>query len=57
MAEKRQIEVEIKDNTQSLKSQYREALAELQKVTEQYGATSEEAVKARWRSIKDSGGP
>jgi hypothetical protein len=46
MAEKRQIEVEIKDNTQSLKSQYREALAELQKVTEQYGATSEEAVKA-----------
>lgn len=46
MAEKRQIEVEIKDNTQSLKAQYREALQELQKVTEQYGATSEEAVKA-----------
>jgi hypothetical protein len=46
MAEKRQIEVEIKDNVKSLKSQYREALAELQKVTEQYGATSEEAVKA-----------
>jgi hypothetical protein len=46
MAEKRTIEVEIQDNVKSLKSQYREALAELQKVTEQYGATSEEAVKA-----------
>jgi hypothetical protein len=46
MAEKRTIEVEIQDNVKSLKSQYREAVAELQKITEQYGATSDEAVKA-----------
>lgn len=46
MAEKRTIELEIQDNSKSLKAQYREAVAELQKVSEQYGETSEQAVKA-----------
>lgn len=46
MAEKRTIELEIQDNSKSLKSQYREAVAELQKVSAQYGETSKEAVKA-----------
>jgi hypothetical protein len=46
MAEKRTIELEIQDNSKSLKAQYREAVAELQKVSTQYGETSKEAVKA-----------
>ena len=46
MAEKRTVELEIKDNSKSLKSQYREAVAELQKMSAQYGETSKEAVKA-----------
>ena len=46
MAEKRTIELEIQDNSKSLKAQYREAVAELQKVSAQYGETSKEAVKA-----------
>lgn len=46
MAEKRTIELEIQDNSKSLKSQYKAAVAELQKVTAQYGETSKEAVKA-----------
>jgi hypothetical protein len=46
MAEKRTVELEIKDNSKSLKSQYREAVQELQKVSAQYGETSKEAVKA-----------
>ena len=46
MAEKRTVELEIKDNSKSLKSQYKEAIAELQKVSQQYGETSKEAVKA-----------
>jgi hypothetical protein len=46
MAEKRTIELEIKDNSKSLKAQYKEAVAELQKVSAQYGETSKEAVKA-----------
>jgi hypothetical protein len=46
MAEKRTIELEIQDNSKSLKSQYKEAVAELQKVSQQYGETSKEAVKA-----------
>ena len=46
MAEKRTIELEIQDNSKSLKAQYREAVAELQKVSEQYGETSEQAIKA-----------
>jgi hypothetical protein len=46
MAEKRVIELEIQDNSKSLKSQYKEAVQELQKVSAQYGETSQQAVKA-----------
>lgn len=46
MAEKRTIELEIQDNSKSLKSQYKEAVAELQKMSAQYGETSAQAVKA-----------
>ncbi len=46
MAEKRTIELEIQDNSQTLKQQYKEAVQELQKVSAQYGETSEQAVKA-----------
>ena len=46
MAEKRTIELEIQDNSKSLKAQYKEAVAELQKMSAQYGETSKEAVKA-----------
>ena len=46
MAEKRTIELEIQDNSKSLKQQYKEAVQELQKVSAAYGETSEQAVKA-----------
>lgn len=46
MAEKRTVELEIKDNSKSLKSQYKEAVAELQKVSAQYGETSKQAINA-----------
>lgn len=46
MAEKRTIELEIQDNSKSLKAQYKEAVAELQRVSQMYGETSAEAVKA-----------
>ena len=46
MAEKRVIELEIQDNSKSLKSQYKEAVAELQKISAQYGETSAQAIKA-----------
>lgn len=46
MAEKRTIELEIQDNSKSLKAQYREAVQELQKLSATYGETSEQAVKA-----------
>ena len=46
MAEKRTIELEIQDNSKSLKAQYKEAVAELQKMSAQYGETSEQAIKA-----------
>ena len=46
MAEKRVIELEIQDNSKSLKSQYKEAVQELQKVSAQYGETSQQAIKA-----------
>ncbi len=46
MAEKRTIELEVQDNSKSLKAQYREAVQELQKVSQAYGETSEQAVKA-----------
>jgi hypothetical protein len=46
MAEKRTIELEIQDNSKTLKQQYREAVQELQKLSQQYGETSDQAVKA-----------
>lgn len=46
MAEKRTIELEIQDNSKSLKQQYRDAVQELQKVSAAYGETSAQAVKA-----------
>jgi hypothetical protein len=46
MAEKRTIELEIQDNSKSLKAQYKEAVQELQRVSAAYGETSAEAVKA-----------
>lgn len=46
MAEKRTIELEIQDNSKTLKQQYKEAVQELQKVSAAYGETSEQAVKA-----------
>ena len=46
MAEKRTIELEIQDNTKSLKAQYKEAVKELQKVSAAYGETSAEAIQA-----------
>jgi hypothetical protein len=46
MAEKRTIELEIQDNSKSLKQQYREAVQELQKVAAAYGETSTQAAEA-----------
>ena len=52
MAEKRTIELEIQDNSKSLKAQYREALVELQKISEQYGKTSKEAAIAAQKAAE-----
>jgi hypothetical protein len=46
MAEKRTIELEIQDNSKTLKQQYKDAVKELQNVAAAYGETSTEAVKA-----------
>jgi hypothetical protein len=46
MAEKRTIELEIQDNSKTLKQQYKEAVAELQKMVSAYGDMSEQAVDA-----------
>jgi hypothetical protein len=46
MAEKRTIELEIQDNSKSLKAQYKEAVVELQRVAAAYGETSTQAVNA-----------
>ena len=46
MAEKKVIELEVKTNAQSLKSQLKEAQQEVQKLSEKYGETSREAVNA-----------
>ena len=55
MAEKRTIELEIKDNSPTLKQQYKEAVIELQKMASAYGETSKEAVEAAKKaaSLKD----
>lgn len=46
MAEKVEIDVEIKDNVKSLKAQYKEAVAEVQKLAGVYGETSKEVANA-----------
>lgn len=52
MAEKRTIELEIQDNSKTLKQQYKEAVQELQKVSAAYGETSAEAVKAAQKAAE-----
>lgn len=46
MAEKRTIELEVQDNSKSLKAQYRDAVKELQNIAAAYGETSDQAIKA-----------
>jgi hypothetical protein len=52
MAEKRTIELEIQDNSKSLKAQYKEAVQELQNMVVAYGEMSEEAVNAAKRAAE-----
>lgn len=52
MAEKRTIELEIKDNTKSLKAQLKEAQAEVAALADKYGATSQQAVNAAKRAAE-----
>jgi hypothetical protein len=52
MAEKRTIELEIKDNSKSLKAQLREAQQEVAALADKYGATSEQAVNAAKRAAE-----
>lgn len=47
MAEKRTIELEIQDNTKTLKQQYKEAVIELQNMAAAYGETSTEASRGK----------
>jgi hypothetical protein len=56
MAEKRVIELDIQTNNKSLKAQLREAQAEVQKLAEKFGATSDEAVRAAKKAaeLKDA---
>jgi len=52
MAEKRTIELEIQDNSKTLKQQYKEAVVELQKMAAAYGEMSDEAVAAAKRAAE-----
>lgn len=52
MAEKKVIEIEIQDNTKSLKAQYREAVQEVQKLVQAYGETSQEVAEAAKRAAE-----
>lgn len=56
MAEKRVIELEIETNAKSLKAQLREAQADVQQLSEKFGATSQEAIQAAKRAaeLKDA---
>ena len=47
MAEKRTIELEIQDNSKSLKAQYREAVQELQKLSATYGEAARAAAELK----------
>jgi uncharacterized protein involved in exopolysaccharide biosynthesis len=44
MAEKKVIELEVKTNAQSLKSQLKEAQQEVQALSDKFGATSAQAI-------------
>ena len=46
MAEKRTIELEVQDNSKTLKQQYKDAVKELQKMVATYGEMSDEAINA-----------
>jgi hypothetical protein len=52
MAEKRTIELEIQDNSKSLKQQYKEAVKELQNMVAAYGEMSDEAINAAKRAAE-----
>ena len=52
MAEKRTIELEIQDNSKTLKQQYKEAVKELQNMVAAYGEMSDEAVNAAKRAAE-----
>lgn len=56
MAEKKVIELEVKTNAQSLKSQLREAQQEVQSLSDKFGATSTQAINAAKRAaeLKDA---
>ena len=56
MAEKVEIDLEIKDNVKSLKAQLREAQAEVAALSEKFGATSREAIQAAKKAaeLKDA---
>lgn len=55
MAETRVVNLEVKDNTKSLKAQLKEAQMEVQALSDKYGATSKQAVEAAKRAadLKD----
>jgi len=52
MAEKRTIELEIQDNSKSLKAQYKEAVLEVQKLAEKFGETSVQVAQAAKRAAE-----
>lgn len=52
MAEKKVIEIEIQDNTKSLKAQYKEAVQEVQKLVQAYGEASEQVAQASKRAAE-----
>jgi len=55
MAETRVVNLEVKDNTKSLKAQLKEAQMEVQALADKYGATSVQAKEAAKRAadLKD----
>jgi hypothetical protein len=50
--EKKVIEIEVKDNSKSLKAQYKEAVLEVQKLADAFGATSIEVQNASKRAAE-----
>lgn len=52
MAEKKVIEIEIQDNSKTLKQQYKEAVLEVQKLADAFGATSIEVQNASKRAAE-----